>query len=194
MQTRSQATASVRDRILDATLDELAAAGGEAITMQAVAERADVALRTLYNHFPGRDQLLATAFARHAAQTRADIEALTVPDAEPWRQLRHVVAAYHARYARMGTRLGALLALRGFPELDEHIRAVRAWRHALLADIVERGRRDGTLTLPDQTAVALAFTLTSYAGWQTLLETVGDDPEQATRIANQALSSALFHR
>src|SRR3978361_267066 len=111
MATRERVGAEVRERILEAALDEVAASG-EGVTLQAVAARADVALRTLYNHFVGREDLLAEAFLHHAAQTRAAIEAVTVPDAPPDEQLRHVLGAYHARYATMGNRLGALLSLR----------------------------------------------------------------------------------
>ena len=40
-------------------LDEVVAADGEPITLQGVAKRADLSLRTLYNHFPNREALLA---------------------------------------------------------------------------------------------------------------------------------------
>lgn len=194
MQNRSRATEAIRDRILDATLDELAIVGGETITLQAVAARADVAQRTLYNHFAGREEILAAAFLHHAQKTRAEIEALSVPDAETGEQLRHVVAAYYARYDRMGARLDVLLSLRGFPELDEHVRTIRAWRREMLAGIVERAERDGTLAVPAAVGVALAFTLTSHAGWQTLRESLNGDLDEVGDVAHRALSSALFHR
>lgn len=194
METRRLAATAIRERILEATLDEVATAGGEAITMQAVAARADVALRTLYNHFTGRDELLAAAFLHHAAQTRADVEALAVPDAGPEEQLRHVVEAYYARYARMGARLSVLLALRGFPDLEEQIRGIRAWRGRLLQQIIERAHEEGTLAMPVPSALALAYTLTSHAGWQTLREGGPEDAAAVTRVAIEALGSALFHR
>jgi TetR/AcrR family transcriptional regulator, cholesterol catabolism regulator len=53
-----------RRRILDATL-ELAARGGyEAVQMRAVADRADVALGTLYRYFPSKIHLLVSGLAR----------------------------------------------------------------------------------------------------------------------------------
>jgi AcrR family transcriptional regulator len=193
MDTRQRAAAEVRARILDATLDEVAAAGGEGVTLQAVAARADVALRTLYNHFAGREELLAAAFLHHAAQTRSAVEAVVIPDAGPQEQLEHVVEAYHRRYAAMGARLSVLLALRGFPELQEQIQVIRRQRCRLLEDIVRNAERADLLRLPAATAVALAYTLTSHAGWQALCEQADGNPAQATRIANDALRSALFH-
>src|SRR5215467_5539882 len=52
-----------RKRILDATL-ELASRGGyEAVQMRAVADRADVALGTLYRYFPSKIHLLVSGLA-----------------------------------------------------------------------------------------------------------------------------------
>lgn len=50
------------------------------------------------------------------------------------------------------------------------------------------------LKVPVSTAVALADTLTSHAGWQALCERADGDPGEATRTANEALRSALFHQ
>ena len=193
METRQRAAEEVRTRILEATLDEVAAVGGEGVTLQAVAARADVALRTLYNHFAGRDELLAAAFLEHAAQTRAAVEAVVLPEAPPDQQLEHVVEAYHRRYAAMGERLSALLSLRGYPELEEQVLVIRARRRRLLEEIVEHAERAGVLRLPARTAVALAYTLTGHAGWQSLCEQADGDPAEATRMATEALRSALFH-
>lgn len=53
-----------RKRILDATY-ELAAEGGfDAVQMRAVAEKADVALGTLYRYFPSKIHLLVSALGR----------------------------------------------------------------------------------------------------------------------------------
>ena len=193
MDSRSQAAAELRGRILEATLDAVASAGSEGVTLQAVAARADVALRTLYNHFAGREELLAAAFLHHAAQTRAAVEAVVIPDAGPQEQIEHVVEAYHRRYAVMGARLSVLLSLRGFPELHEQIHVIREQRCRLLEEIVRNAERAGVLRLPAATAVALAYTLTSHAGWQALCEQADGAPAKATRIAIDALRSALFH-
>lgn len=193
MATRERVGAEVRERILEAALDEVAASG-EGVTLQAVAARADVALRTLYNHFAGREDLLTAAFLHHAAQTRSAVEAVTVPEAPAQEQLRHLVAAYHGRYAGMGDRLSALLSMRGFPELDEQVRLIRAQREQRMREVVARAEQAGELTLPAPTAVALAYALTGHATWLALLEQAHGDSAEATRVATEALSSALFHR
>ena len=60
-----------RKRILDATI-ELASQGGfDAVQMRAVAERADVALGTLYRYFPSKIHLLVSALQREFERTEA---------------------------------------------------------------------------------------------------------------------------
>jgi AcrR family transcriptional regulator len=53
-----------RQRIIDATLALASKGGYEAVQMRAVAERADVALGTLYRYFPSKIHLLVTGLAR----------------------------------------------------------------------------------------------------------------------------------
>jgi TetR/AcrR family transcriptional regulator, cholesterol catabolism regulator len=50
----SEAQRERRKRILDATLAIASKGGYEAVQMRAVAERADVAVGTLYRYFPSR--------------------------------------------------------------------------------------------------------------------------------------------
>jgi len=51
-------------RILDATIALASAGGFDAVQMRAVAERADVALGTLYRYFPSKIHLLVSALGR----------------------------------------------------------------------------------------------------------------------------------
>lgn len=59
---RRQETAAA---IVDAVLELMADAGIDALTMEAVAERSGVSLRTVYRYFPDRGTLLTAALARH---------------------------------------------------------------------------------------------------------------------------------
>src|SRR6478752_6946561 len=59
---RRQETA---EQILDAVLNLMADAGIDGLTMEAVAERVGVSLRTVYRYFPDRTSLLTAALARH---------------------------------------------------------------------------------------------------------------------------------
>ena len=60
----SNAQRERRKRILDATLALASKGGYEAVQMRAVAERADVAVGTLYRYFPSKVHLLVSSLAR----------------------------------------------------------------------------------------------------------------------------------
>lgn len=68
-----------RRRILDATIALASAGGFEAVQMRAVAERADVALGTLYRYFPSKIHLLVSALAREFERANAGFERKPVP-------------------------------------------------------------------------------------------------------------------
>lgn len=60
----SQARRQRRTRVLDATLAIASQGGFEAVQMRAVAERAGIAVGTLYSYFPSKVHLLVTALGR----------------------------------------------------------------------------------------------------------------------------------
>jgi AcrR family transcriptional regulator len=68
-----------RKRILDATIALASQGGYDAVQMRAVAERADVALGTLYRYFPSKIHLLVTALAREFEETNANLDRKAVP-------------------------------------------------------------------------------------------------------------------
>ena len=72
---RRQETAEL---ITDAVLTLMAEAGIDGLTMEAVAERVGVSLRTVYRYFPDRASLLAAALARH--NESVPFESPTRPD------------------------------------------------------------------------------------------------------------------
>ena len=190
MDNRALATAAVRQRIVEAALDALAAAPQGDITLADVAVRADLALRTLYNHFPSRDELLTAAFDHHGSLSRAAVRAVSAPDAGPDEQLRHLIGAYYSRYTEMGPRLTSLLGLRGFPALAEQVREIRAWRREVLGHVISAARDANLLAAGEETAVALAFTVTSHAHWQILVsELQHEDP---ARVTADALCKAIL--
>lgn len=58
-----------RKRILDATISLASQGGFDAVQMRSVAERADVALGTLYRYFPSKIHLLVSALQREFERT-----------------------------------------------------------------------------------------------------------------------------
>jgi TetR/AcrR family transcriptional regulator, cholesterol catabolism regulator len=63
-----------RKRILDATLALASKGGYDSVQMREVADRADVALGTLYRYFPSKIHLLVSGLAREFEQTKEKLD------------------------------------------------------------------------------------------------------------------------
>jgi AcrR family transcriptional regulator len=68
-----------RRRILDATLALASKGGYDAVQMRTVAEKADVALGTLYRYFPSKIHLLVSALAREFERTLEKLDRMNIP-------------------------------------------------------------------------------------------------------------------
>src|ERR1700760_1545823 len=88
----SSAQRDRRRRILDATLALASKGGYEAVQMRAVAERADVALGTLYRYFPSKIHLLVSALARELERTQERTERIPMPGETPFERLMFVLS------------------------------------------------------------------------------------------------------
>jgi AcrR family transcriptional regulator len=73
-----------RRRILDATIALAAKGGFEAVQMRAVAERADVALGTLYRYFPSKIHLLVSGLARELERGQDRLDRTVIPGDTPY--------------------------------------------------------------------------------------------------------------
>src|SRR4051812_9897608 len=126
-----------RERILEAAM-ELATEGGyDAVQMREVAERADVALGTLYRYFPSKVHLLVAAMGR-TFQSLQDSVRIDGSDGTPQERVYRVVAAvtrYLARHRRLsGAMIRALMsadteAAREVEEVGEMLVSIIASAH-----------------------------------------------------------------
>ena len=73
-----------RQRILDATLALASRGGYEAVQMRAVADRAGVALGTLYRYFPSKIHLLVSGLAREFERNQEKLDRLPIPGGTPY--------------------------------------------------------------------------------------------------------------
>ena len=80
-----------RQRILDATLALASKGGYEAVQMRAVAERANVALGTLYRYFPSKIHLLVSGLAREFERNQEKLDRTTIPGARPYERMLYVL-------------------------------------------------------------------------------------------------------
>jgi AcrR family transcriptional regulator len=87
-------SAAQRDRhrrILDATLALASKGGYEAVQMRAVAERADVALGTLYRYFPSKIHLLVSTLAREFERYQERLDRKPIPGETPYERVIYVL-------------------------------------------------------------------------------------------------------
>ncbi|MGW0039487.1 cholesterol catabolism transcriptional regulator KstR [Gordonia sp. NPDC003376] len=80
-----------RRRILDATLSLASKGGYDAVQMRTVAEKADVAVGTLYRYFPSKVHLLVTALARELGRVESRVDRSQLRGDNAIERLRHVL-------------------------------------------------------------------------------------------------------
>ena len=81
-----------RKRILDATLALASRGGYEAVQMRTVAERAEVALGTLYRYFPSKIHLLVSALTLELERTQDKLDRKPVPGETPYDRILYVLS------------------------------------------------------------------------------------------------------
>jgi len=89
--TGSAAQRERRKRILDATLALASKGGYEAVQMRAVAERAEVALGTLYRYFPSKIHLLVSALAREFERAQERLDRSAIPGDTAYERILYVL-------------------------------------------------------------------------------------------------------
>lgn len=191
MEGRSQATAATRTRVLDAAVEVLAEVGTQLLTMQAVAARADVALRTVYNHWPSKESLIVDAYSRLANNSRDSVIDLPVTDSAR-DDLMTFVDVWYDSLEREAPGAAAVMSVTGIPEYDAKVQEIRAWRRRALTAILKRAEVQGILRVPIKQATAIAFLWTAYVTWWSLVLESKLGPAGAKETALSSLDGALF--
>ncbi|HEX6517391.1 MAG TPA: TetR family transcriptional regulator [Nocardioidaceae bacterium] len=138
-----------RRRILDATIALASHGGFEAVQMRAVAERADVALGTLYRYFPSKIHLLVSALGREFEEARTGFERRALPGDTAADRVMYVLSRVTRSLQRDPHLTEALT--RAFMFADASVSAeidvvVRHVSQMLLRALHEQGERPGEIT------------------------------------------------
>ncbi|SKD69098.1 Putative transcriptional regulator, TetR family [Mycobacteroides abscessus subsp. massiliense] len=96
----SSAQRERRKRILDATLAIASKGGYEAVQMRTVAERADVAVGTLYRYFPSKVHLLVSALEREFEQIDAKSDRNAISGGTPYERLHGAITRLNRNMQR----------------------------------------------------------------------------------------------
>src|SRR5437762_2274663 len=81
-----------RKRIIDATIALASKGGYDAVQMRTVAERADVALGTLYRYFPSKIHLLVSSLAREFERAQERLDRRPIPGDTPYERMMYVLS------------------------------------------------------------------------------------------------------
>jgi len=132
---RLESVEETRRRIVDATFDLHNEKGVVATSMQDVAERADVALRTVYNHYPTLDDLVAgcgtKVMALLSPPTPAIFDELSTLEERMLRLVRELFAMYERGSLQIGVARREQAEVAG---LADFVATERATRQALVAE------------------------------------------------------------
>lgn len=147
----------MRERIARAAHQVVAEGGYAAASVQAVAERAGVAVGSVYRHFPSKSELFAEVF-RRASQRELDVLAALASEPGPVRERVAAATEGFARRALAGPVLAyALIAEPVDPAVEaERLEFRRGYRDAFAAALRE-GVETGELREHDSQTVAAAL-------------------------------------
>lgn len=81
-----------RQRILDVTLALASRGGYDAVQMRAVAERADVALGTVYRYFPSKIHLLVSVLSQEITRAQELLDRKPIPGDTPYDRMLYLLA------------------------------------------------------------------------------------------------------
>ena len=146
-----QGSAAQRDRrrrILEATLQLASKGGYEAVQMRTVAERAEVALGTLYRYFPSKIHLLVSALALELEQIQEKLERKPIPGDTPHERMQFVLARVTRAMQREPLLAEAMTRAFMFadPSASAEVNAVAR----LMEEMFTRAMHDGEPTADDR--------------------------------------------
>jgi AcrR family transcriptional regulator len=173
---RREQAEQTRSRIVGAAVD-LLVGGVEGLTMQEVAKAAGVALRTVFRHFPTRDDLLDAIW--QALQVRMG----ETPDMESLDELTGFVPELFGRYGAMEDQIRGAMFAQTFVSSRQRLGADRArkMRKAVAAQFTLGDERSRAM------AASAAYTLTVPLVSIVLKEAFGLSSPEAGRACAWAI-------
>jgi AcrR family transcriptional regulator len=175
-----QATADRRDQILEAVLACLGEGGFDAVSMRAVAHRAEVPLGSLHYYFRSKEEMVGAALARSVEELVADMVADVDESAPPRQRLRRLVVDAIPRLCvdpvHVPVYIGFWSWCQKVPERRALYHRVSEGVHERLRILVEEGNRRGDFHAGDP-AVAATLVLSTLLGF--LLDRHGEDASPA---------------
>jgi AcrR family transcriptional regulator len=162
---RLAATAATRKKIIDAARALLAESAGESFSIDAIAERADVARMTVYYQFKSKAGLLEALFDDFAQRANMRQMRKVFEETDVSKSLAILVDVFCHLWDTEGTLVRRLTALAALdPEVDLALRERGNWRREALANILQRLP---TRRYKDE-LVEMLYVLTSFEAYEML--------------------------
>ncbi len=176
-----------RKRILDATLALASKGGYDAVQMREVAERADVALGTLYRYFPSKIHLLVSGLIREFERTREKLNKRPVPGETPADRIIDVLNRVTKNMQREPLLTEAITRAFMFadPSAAAEVNAVAALMEQMLTDAMHEGEPTA-----DERAIARVIGdvwLSNLVAWVTRRASASDVSRQLELAARLLL-------
>jgi len=163
-----------RKRILDATLALASKGGYDAVQMRAVAERADVALGTLYRYFPSKIHLLVSGLAREFERAQERLDRSPLPGDTPYERMLYVLGRVTRSMQREPMLTEAMT--RAFMFADPSAAAEVNMVAKLMEDMLTKAMHEGEPTA-DERAIARVIGdvwLSNLVAWVTRRASAND--------------------
>jgi TetR/AcrR family transcriptional regulator, cholesterol catabolism regulator len=163
-----------RKRILDATLALASKGGYDAVQMRTVAERADVALGTLYRYFPSKIHLLVSGLAREFERAQERLDRSPLPGDTPYERMLYVLGRVTRSMQREPLLTEAMT--RAFMFADPSAAAEVNTVARLMEDMLTKAMHDGEPTA-DERAIARVIGdvwLSNLVAWVTRRASAND--------------------
>jgi AcrR family transcriptional regulator len=163
-----------RKRILDATLALASKGGYEAVQMRTVAERADVALGTLYRYFPSKIHLLVSGLAREFERAQERLDRAPLPGDTAYDRMLYVLGRVTRSMQREPLLTEAMT--RAFMFADPSAAAEVNTVAKMMEDMLTKAMHDGEPTA-DERAIARVIGdvwLSNLVAWVTRRASAND--------------------
>lgn len=184
MKQKTSARSRTRNAILEALADVITESHGTGFSVQAVADRAGVTHRTVYNHFPTREAL-CDAFYEYVDELLLST-GQTTPSALARQPLPDLVSTLYRALEHRDRYVRASVIL-----MIANRRALKSWRSRTKAieKRIAREAPDAPLPPPQLTAAVRMFA--SSMGWHLLTEQYGLSADEAVATGVWATGTLL---
>ena len=187
MTRRAAANEATRKRIVDAAIALHAEKGVLGTSWPDIAKRADVALGTVYRHFPSLDHLVPACTSENALRTRPPGPSILVGLTRPEERIGQFVRELFAFYGRTAPWTPrAAIDRNQLPVLDTILSRREAGLKALLDETLGPLRRR-------RHALDAALALTDFGVWRSLTRS-GLSTEAAARLITEVIVPWLNRR